>query len=288
MPFRLARVAVVIVLAVAGYLLFMRPSHVERRLVGNLVIHRISLPGLPSRPGLADSISPSTSPFTVVKQAAKTNPTRTGLYEVEWANTKNTASVTEAGILLQLLPDSKRADTALTASVAQFITKPTLSGQTLSAGTPFSIPSVPQAHAESHTMTATSTGKADGYAYIVAFRVDRAVVAEVVTSPDMTRSTSGASSMAQAENALLRRAEPSFSMVRTTTPVVASVIFAVVTVLVCAGAFFLPEWAPDALHRRRAQREIKERERARSQYRARGRRAVRRHRAPAWRHPGRR
>jgi hypothetical protein len=77
-------------------------------------------------------------------------------------------------------------------------------------------------------------------------------------------------------------------MLRTTTPVVASVVFGVIAVLIAAGAFFVPEWAPHALRRRRARHEAKKLENARSQYRARGRRAVRRHRAPAWRQPGRR
>jgi len=114
------------------------------------------------------------------------------------------------------------------------------------------------------------------------------VIAEVITLPGLIRSTSQATKVAQDEHALLLRDEPDFSMFRTTTPVLASAIFWVIAVLLAAAAFFLPEWAPEALSRRRASHAAKDLERARSQYRARGRRAVRRHRAPAWRQPGRR
>ena len=136
-------------------------------------------------------------------------------------------------------------------------------------------------------MASSSTNKADGYAYTAVFQVNRAVVGEVLAFPTL-RPLSDTTKIADAEHALLVRTEPSFSMLRTTAPVLASVIWWVVAVLVAAAAFFVPEWAPDVLERRRATHAAKELERARSQYRARGRRAVRRHRAPAWRQPGRR
>jgi hypothetical protein len=286
MPFRLARLAVVVVIAVVGYVLFIRTPHVERQVLGNLVIPRTSVHGLPARPSLASSPSPSTSSIPVVKQAAKTDPDHTGLYAVEWTTSTN-ANLAVA-LVLQLLPDSRRARTALKPSQKQFVTNLSLSGETLSEQTAFSIPSVPQALAESYAMASSSTKAAEGYAYAIVFQMDRAVVAEIMKSPDTTRSTSDAISITQAENALLQRAEPGFSMLRTITPVIASVVFGVIALLFAAGAFFVPEWAPDALNRRRARHKAKELENARSQYRARGRRTVRRHRAPAWRQPRRR
>jgi hypothetical protein len=283
---RLVRVAVVVVLAVGGYLLFVRTPHAERQLLGNLVIHRISVHGLPAIPAVARSASPSTTSIRVLKQAAKSDPDSTGLYEAAWSST--TDANLGVGMVVQLLPDSTRARTVLSANEKQFVTKLNLSGEILAQRTAFSVPSVPQARAESYAMSSSSTKAAEGYAYVVVFQVGRAVVVEIMKSSNTTRSTSDTISITQAEHALLQRAEPSFSMLRTTTPVVASVVFGVIALLIAAGAFFVPEWAPDALRRRRARHEAKELKNARSQYRARGRRAVRRHRAPAWRQPGRR
>ena len=287
MVFRLARVVVVLVLALAGFLLVVRSTHADHDLLGNLVIRRISISALPSRPAFTSSIPASDSPFKVIKDAGKKDPDRTGLYEKEWATSTNKTGNLEAGLLVQLLPDSKTAGEVFTKSKKQFVTSPSLTGQTVSAGTAFSIPSVPGAFAEWHAMTSSSTNKSDGYAYTAVFRVNRVVVGEVLAFPTL-RPLSDTTKMAQAEHALLVRSEPSFSMLRTTTPVLASVIWWLAAVLVAAAAFFVPEWAPDMLERRRSSHAAKELERARSQYRARGRRAVRRHRAPAWRQPGRR
>jgi hypothetical protein len=269
---------------VAGYLLFIRTPHVDDQLLGRLVIQRVSLPGVRALATVARPFSPSTSPE--LKQANESDPDRTGLYQTTWTNPSN--ADLGLGMVLQLLPDSRYARTILKSNEQQFISKFQLSGETLSAKTAFSVPSVPQARAVSYAMTSSSTNKANGYVYSVVFQVDRAVVVEVLKSSDTSRSTSGVISVAQAEAALLQRAEPGFSMLRTTTPIIASVVFGVIALLFAAGAFLAPEWAPDALNRRRARHEAKELENARSQYRARGRRAVRRHRAPAWRQPRRR
>ncbi len=274
-------------LALAGFLLVIRSTHADHNLLGNLVIRRISISVLPSRPAYTSYIPPSDSPFKVIKDAAKKDPDRTGLYEKEWATSSNKTGNLEAGVLVQLLPDSKDAGEVFTKSKKQFVTSPSLTGQTVSAGIAFSVPSVPGAFAEWHAMASSSTNKADGYAYTAVFQVNRAVVGEVLAFPTL-RPLSDTTKIADAEHALLVRTEPSFSMLRTTAPVLASVIWWVVAVLVAAAAFFVPEWAPDVLERRRATHAAKELERARSQYRARGRRAVRRHRAPAWRQPGRR
>ncbi len=284
MPIRVARVALVVVLAVAGYLLFIRTPHVERKLLADLVVHRISVHGLPAKPFVAHSTSASTSSIAVVRQAAKTDASRTGLYEAAWTSTTN--GNLQVGLIVQLLPDSSLARSAFSANEKQF-TKLSLSGLTLSARTAFSVPSLPQARAESYAVSSASTKAAEGYAYTLLFRVGRVVAGEITRSPGTTRSTSDAISVARAEHALLQRAEPGFSMLRATTPVVSSVVFGVIALLVAAGAFVVPEWAPDALSRRRARHEAKELENARSQYRARGRRTVARHRAPAWRQPGR-
>jgi hypothetical protein len=280
-------VVVVLALALAGFLLVIRSTHADHGLLGNLVIRRISISVLPSRPAYASSIPASDSPFKIIKDAAKKDPNRTGLYEKEWVTPSDKTGNLEAGVLVQLLPDSKTAGEVFTKSKKQFVTSPSLTGQTVSVGIPFSIPSVPGAFAEWHAMTSSSTNKSDGYAYTAVFQMNRVVVGEVLAFPTL-RPLSDTTKIAEAEYALLVRGEPGFSMLRTTFPVLASVIWWVVAALVAAATFFVPEWAPGMLQRRHASHVAKELDRARSQYRARGRRAVRRHRAPAWRQPGRR
>lgn len=278
---RLARVAVLVVLAVAGYLLFVRTPHVERQLLGNLMVHRVSVHGLPATPSVARSASPSTIAVRVLKQAAKTDPDHTGVYELAWGAAKKPN--VGLGMVLELLPDATLAQTAFIGNVNVYVTNLKISGSTLSERQAFSVPSVPQARAESYAVSNSSTKATVGYAYTVVFRTGRAVVVEIMRSLGTTRSTSGTVSVTTAEHALLQRAEPNFSMIHTPTPLVASVVFWAVAILVAAGAFFLPEWAPDAFHRRRTRHEEKVLAAARSQYRSRGRRTVARHRAPAWR-----
>lgn len=276
----------VLVLALVGYLLFVRTSHVDHELLRGLVIQRPPVEGLRAHPSLAESIDPSTSTFKVVKQAAKSDPGSTGIYEIEW--TSSSKSLFEAGILFQLLPDSEKAHTALVDSRKQFGSKPQLTGETLSSGTAFGVPGVPGAVATSYTMTSTSSQGASGYAYTVLYQFDRAVVTELIERSGTHIDTSPAISVAQAERSLLASAEPGFSLVHSPTPVISTIVYAVVALALATAAYFAPEWAIAASARRREHREQKERERARSQYRARGRRAVRRHAAPAWRQPRRR
>jgi len=284
--FRLARVAIVIVLAIAGYFLFVRTSHIDRNLLGKLAIHSTPVKSLKAKPSVAHSLSLATNSEKVVKQSAKTDPAGTGLYEIEWASSSK--APLESGLLIQLLPDTTRGATAYADSKKQLSVKPQLSGETLASGVHFVIPSVPGAIAESYAMTTTSTGKPGGYAFTALFRLDRVVVTEIMETASTTLSTSAPSSIASAEYSQLQRAEPGFSMTRTTTPVIATIVYWVVALLIAVAAFFVPEFAMGELGRRRARHEERERARARSEYRARGRRAVRRHRAPAWRQTGRR
>ena len=275
-----------IALALAGYLLFVRTPHTDRNLLADLVIRRTPVHGLRARPASARSVIPSTSAVKTVKEAYKADPAHTGIYEIEWSSA--TSAPFDAGILLELLPNSKSAKAALAVSEKQLGSAPQLQGQTLSARKAFSIASVPGAVAASYSMKSQSTGKPSGNAYTVVFRVDRAVVTELLETSNTVQSDAGASSMARQERSLLQKVEPTFSMVRVPTPLISTLIFVFVALLIAAGAYFVPEWAIDTKARRRERHQARERERARSEFRARGRRAVRRHRAPAWRQPRRR
>jgi hypothetical protein len=84
--------------------------------------------------------------------------------------------------------------------------------------------------------------------------------------------------LARKENALLERSEPGFSLLQTTRPLALSVIYGLITLLV-AGLILI---APGLVRRRRGRRQARRDEQTRYEYRARGGKAMRRRRPPAW------
>jgi hypothetical protein len=279
---RVLRAVVVLVLAGIGYVLFIPQSQVDRQLLGNLVITRTTLPGVPHKAKLEQSVKPSQSSFAVTRKAGRENPDETGVYAREWY--VSSAAPPEVGVVLQLLPTESQAHALLPAVVAQLHTAPQLSGETASAPESFSIPGVPSARGESYLLSDSSTSppKPVGSAYTDVFQHDRAVVSELMVSTSATRDTSAAVADALAETRLLEQNLPGFSMVTTTYPLTATAVYAAVTVVLAAAALLLPEFVVAQLERRRERRDERARRREREQYLARGRRTVRRQRAPAW------
>jgi hypothetical protein len=282
---RLLRVALVVVLAVAGYFLFIRTSRADPQSLSRLVISRTSVVGLRNRaPTRSTSVPPTGSDFAVVQQAAKSQPNETGLYEIEWQ--VSPSSPPQSGVLLTYVPDSSTAKKTFDASVKLLSTGPKLQNETASKPTPFAVPSVPGARASASQLS--SSGKPVGYSYEVDLYFGRAVASNLVLTSYTSFSPAAAIKDAQNEYAVLEAQEPGFSMTTTKTPLVSTIIYVVVALLIALGAFFVPEWAIEMTHRRRERHQERERERQRSQYRARGRRAVQRHKPQAWRQGARR
>jgi hypothetical protein len=127
-----------------------------------------------------------------------------------------------------------------------------------------------------------------GTAYKIAYQVDRAVVTELMVSTSPTTDLGPIRTDARNGAALLQRARPGFSFVRTTVPLVATLVYAVVAVAVAGAAVAAPELYVAWRRRRRQHRLEREQRRDREQYLARGRRTVKRQRAPAWSQPRRR
>jgi hypothetical protein len=281
----LLRVAVVVVLAVVGYFLFIRTSRSDPQQLSRLVISRTSVPGLRDRaPTRSTSVPPTGSDFAVVQQAAKSQPNETGLYEIEWQ--VSPSAPPQSGVLLTYVPDSSTAKKTFDASVKLLSTGPKLQNETASKPTPFAVPSVPGARASASQLS--SSGKPVGYSYEVDLYFGRAVASNLVLTSNTTYSPAAAIKDAQNEYAVLQAQEPGFSMTTTKTPLISTIIYVVVALLIAVGAFFVPEWAVEMTHRRRERHQERERERQRSQYRARGRRAVQRHKPQAWRQGARR
>jgi hypothetical protein len=282
---RALRAGVVVVLAVVGFFLFIRTSRPDPQQLSRLVISHTSVPGLRHRePVLSRSVPAGGSSFAVVRQAAKSNPNETGLYEMEWEI--SASSPPQAGVLLTLMPNEAMAVKAFDDSVKLLSTGPKLENSTGSKPMPFAVPSVPGARASASQLS--SSGKPVGYSYEIDLHFGRVAASNLVVTSNTTFSPSAAIRDAQNEYSVLVSNEPGFSLVQTSTPLTTTIVYVAVAVLIAAGAFFVPELAIETRRRRRERHAERERDRQRSQYRARGRRAVQRHKAPAWRQSARR
>ncbi|HAM01675.1 MAG TPA: hypothetical protein DCQ30_05535 [Acidimicrobiaceae bacterium] len=274
------RAVVVLALGGVGYALFIPQGHADRKLLGNLVIRHTALKSVPAEAKLKQAIPGSDSTFSVTKRAARQHPDETGLYAREWYVAPGAPP--EVGAVLQKLPTADEARRVLSAVRAQLRTAPTLSTEKASSPQSFSVPGVPSAAGVSFLLFDANTHAQVGTAYTAAYQVDDAVMSELIVSTSSTRDTAAAVADVQAGAALLRQKAPSFSMVVTTYPSTATLVYAVVTVVVATASLFLPEFMAERLRRRRQRHHEREQRKAREQYLARGRRTVRRGRAPAW------
>jgi len=285
---RVLRVVVVLLLAAAGYFVFVRQSTVDRHLLARLVLTRTALSGVPAKAGLSESVLPSQSTFAVTRRAAKRHPSSTAMYAREWY--VSSSGPPEAGIVLQLLPDDATASRLVAEEIAQLKRAPSFTEETPTQPETFSVAGVAGARGVSYTLddATTSAHAPVGTSYTVDYRVGRVAVSELMVSTSTTRDDAAIDKDARAGARLLAANEPGFSLMRTSWPLLASLIYAGATVVVGAGAFFGPELLAERSRRRRQHRHERELRRAREQYLARGRRTVRRQRAPAWSQPRRR
>lgn len=285
---RAARALAVLGLAGIGFALFIPQSTPQRQLLGRLLIAHTAGPGMPAKAEVSQSIPPTESTFAVTRNAARTNPNDTGLYAREWYVAPNAPP--ETGMIVQLLPDPSRARAVATQLRSQVSTAPTLQNEAAVEPQPFSVPGVAEANGYSFLLNDTvQTSKGTvGAAYKASLRVGRALVTELMVTTVSTRDVGAVQSDLRNEAALLGRVLPGFSFVRTTTPLVASIVYSAVAVVVAGLVVLLPELLARWRQRRRERRLDREQRRAREQYLARGRRTVKRHRAPAWSQPRRR
>jgi hypothetical protein len=286
---RALRAVVVVVVAAIGWYLFIPQSHIERSLLSALVpVHTALAPKVPAKAKLSEAINPSQSTFRATRAAARRDPAHTGLYAREWYVVAQ--GPPEVGIVLQLLPDDATARRVFSAVVAELKTAPTLNQETPTAPEPFSVRGVAGSRGVSWILddSTTPAHAPVGSSYTVVYRVGRAVVSELMVTTSAVRDTATVAADVRAGARLLARREPGFSMVRTTYPLVASLILAAIASAIAGGLVLLPEPVAARLERRRERRHERELRRAREQYLARGRRTVRRQRAPAWSQPRRR
>lgn len=282
MPWRALRAVVAAGLAVLVYFLLVPQTRVVHKELGTLMLTRTALPGVPAKPKLSEWVDPSSSTFTVTKQAGKRDPDHTGLYAREWYVSQS--GPPEAGMILQLLPDTSTAQQAGDKVAGELESAPQLSGEKSGPAEPFSIPGVPGGRGAAFALSDSNVpaNGVVGYAYKVEYRFDRAVVSELLADSGTTKSTRAAVTDAQRGYRLLEQREPGFSFAHQRLPVTASIVFGAVALVLVAAAVVVPELAVVLLRRRHERRMARAEARARSQYLARGRRTVGRQGAPPW------
>jgi hypothetical protein len=274
---RVPRVAasVVVVVAVVGYVVFVKSTRTDRSSLSALVIEQTGITALKPKPVEAELVAPKKSAFAAVKKAASSEPDETGGYGKEWSG--STASGDAATQLVEFLPTSAQARLVRAEADSAYSDKSSLQAAHITVTAHFSVPTVAGAFGVSvATAKSSSTSATTGTAIV--FQQGRVVAVEYLQSSTGGLSRADATTVAEAEHALLQRSEPGFSMTRTTRPLASSLLYGLVIVVVAGLLLFLP----GLVRRRRARLQARQREQARYEYRARGGKAMRRRRPPAW------
>jgi hypothetical protein len=267
--------AVVVGLAAVGYVVFVKTTRTDGTSLSALVISQTGVAALKSKPVDAEYVAPKKSAFAAVKKAAASDPDETGGYGKEWSG--STASGDAATQLVELLPTSGQAKAARTEAEAEYTDAAALKAAGTTVTAHFSVPGVSGAFGV-RVATATSSTSSATTGTAVVFQQGRVVAVEYLQSSTGGLSQADATAIAQSEHALLARREPGFSLTQTTRPAVLSVVYGLVTVVV--ATFILT--VPGLVRRRQARRQARHIEQTRYEYRARGGKAMRRRRPPAW------
>jgi hypothetical protein len=268
------RTLVVVVVAAAAVIIYQQTIPVNqavRSRLGQLVVTQTGLPGYKKVATTANQIPNSSNPFAAVKTAAKERPNNTGGYTREWENTTSKYRITD--LIASWVPTSAIAGTAQDQAVTAYLGKSTYTAESYSYGAAFAVPGVAGARGASYQAKATKGVPATTLAVSI-FRQGLVVVVvdTLGINPAQTRADNTA--LARVEASHLTTTEPGFTLVRTTRPLLATVLFAAATVAVAVALAFLVTLIPRARRRRRARRAA----RARYEVQLRGQKIVKRHR----------
>ena len=273
--------ALVVLVSVVGYVLFVQNSHIDRKHLSSLVIEHTGVRALKPKPVEAEIVPPAKSAFAEMKKAAVTDPSQTGGFGKEWSG--STASGDAATQLIELLPTSVQANIVRSEALAEYTDSKALKAADTTVTSRFTLQTVSGAFGVSFVTAKSSATTATSGTAIV-YRIGRAVSVEYVQTSTGGLTRADAATIASAEHALLERGEADFTMVVTTRPFWPSVIYALATLVIAGLILIVPGWVVRRRIRRQARRDAQ----ARHEYRARGGKALRRRRPPAWAQPARR
>jgi hypothetical protein len=273
---------VVVVLAAVGYQLFVKQTHVDPARMSALVITHPGVPVLAPRAKQSTVIPTSSSTYPTVVAQGKHQPDQTGSFVRTWQGSSSSASSSNAAtILADLLPTDSLAATVRHQAVTRDLGPNAFSSSNFMLRSRFAVAGIPGSAGSVYV--AQSGASAGKTAFAVVFRSGRVVITELAESGPGGLTRADVATLARSESSLLEQVEPGFSQQITTRPFGPSVWYGVGT-LVLVGLIVL---VPPFVRRRQAARHQARADRARYQYRARGRRKVRRHRSPDWSRPRR-
>jgi hypothetical protein len=242
-------VGVVVILAVAaiGYERYIPIHHVQRARLARLVVASPGA-GFTAKPAATNEVPASSSPFAALKTAATRSPNSTGAYSVEWTG----ASSSIASVLVSMLPSrSSAAAVAAQATTAYLGAASFKSNNYVLAGR-LAVPEVTGAQGATYRPT---SAKATTRLAVAVFQVDRYVVVEFAQRSNAAAADSTVTGLAQAEAQHLRQVGSGFSLVVTTWPTAASLIYGGVTLAIAVLTLIVPVGVTRGRRRRRLARE---------------------------------
>lgn len=278
--------ALLAVVAVAGYFLFVSTVRADPGRLSELVVTRPGVPGLEAVAGSRRPLTASQLPFSPPRAAAG-HPEQIGGYTAEWQSRATSPTgaggrAVTANLVLEALPDSASARQVQAEAIQRYTDRRALAASSLAIASQFTVPGVPGSQGVSYNSVRPG-GPSTGTGYVVAFHSGRVVALTFLQTTTPAVGAAAAASFARAEHGLLATGEPGFSLSVTQRPAGPSTVYWIVALLVVPAAPALPSWA----HRLRARRAARQLARARYGVRSRGAKAVRRHRTPAWARPRR-
>ena len=257
---------VVLVLAAIGYARYI-PTHktVTTRLAALLPSKAPA--GFSAKPASAAPVNASSNPYSEVATAAKRSPSRTGSYSIQW--TKAPPSTDTETVLLSLLPTDSDAAKANSQAESLYIAEKSLQPDGYAYGGPVNA-GIPGAKGSSFVSTAPTGGPPLA---VIVFQLHRAQVTMFgAAAGSASKSAAAATSLAHTEYGLLKQRLGSFTLVKTSWPVVATIVFWAVT----AGLVLLVVLGPVGIRKGRERRRVAREIARRRQLQSRGSKISRR------------
>lgn len=250
-----AGVAVFLAAAIAVYFAFVSVDKIDTHRMSQLVVATPPA-GFKPKPAAANPVPASSSHFAALKAAAKRSPHSTGSYSIEWAD--STGGVNAVSLVVSVLPSPADAARVQAEAKSTYLSKTSLKAESYTYAGPVAVAPVPGAAAAFFTPSTLTNPPV----VVVAFQTGRGQVTEFLGIPGSKQAIeSEAVSFAHTEYEHLRAALPGFSLVKTTRPVVATIVYwAIVAMIVTAAV------AGPLLRRRAKQRRLLAAERARVQH----------------------
>jgi len=275
---RWVRVGAVVVAGTVGYALTFSFHRIDERRMHQLILPATGLADFPARQSSAAPATISPGGSQVIVDDARRDPAHTGAYSVTWKNPTNGDSV---GIEVWLLPSVAHATRAAHDIGQEYSQLSQVSqGNLLPNGT-FPAPGLAEATTLIYAM-APANQRGPGTAYLLTWRQGRAAVLELAQTASAAFTQADVVKVAHAEDALLRRRLPGFSLTVLSVPVVGTLLWWPGVAVAALGVAVVPEWVAGVARRRRERRREAAQRRAASHYRVRGAAAVRRQRPAPW------